>query len=135
MIESEGSVEIEGFTLTSADIEILTENIEGWIVESSGNITIALDTTLDEKLIEEGIVREFINRIQNYRKNNDFDVSDKIKITIRTTEKILDIVKNNFNIICNEIGCTEIVDSNSADKEFFATDINDMKCEFFIEKV
>ena len=135
MIESEGSVVKEGFTLTSADIEILTENIEGWIVESSGNITIALDTTLDEKLIEEGIVREFINRIQNYRKNNDFDVSDKIKITLRTTEKILDIVKNNFNIICNEIGCTEIVDSNSADKEFFATDINDMKCEFFIEKV
>ncbi len=134
-IEKNGSLSKDGFEITSGDIEIFTENIEGWIVESSGGLTIALDTKLDDKLIEEGIIREFINRVQNYRKNNNFDVSDRIKITLRTTEKILDIVKNNFDIISNEIGCTEIADTGNKDMEFFVTDINEAKCEFHVEKV
>ncbi|MCE1166378.1 MAG: class I tRNA ligase family protein, partial [Bacteroidetes bacterium] len=134
-IEKNGSLSKDGFEITVSDIEIFTENIEGWIVESSGGLTIALDTKLDEKLVEEGIIREFINRVQNYRKNNGFEVSDRIKITLRTTEKILDIVKNNFDIISNEIGCTEISESGNNDKEFFVTDINETNCEFYVEKV
>jgi isoleucyl-tRNA synthetase len=134
-IESKGSIKKDDFTIALQDIEIFTENIEGWIVESSGNLTIALDTKLNEELIAEGIVREFINRIQNYRKNNDYDVSDRIKIFIKTSNKILDIVKNNFDIISNEVGCTEITEKDTDNKEFFATEINDESCEFYIEKV
>jgi isoleucyl-tRNA synthetase len=74
--------------ITLADVEITSEDIPGWLVASDGKLTVALDITLTEDLIEEGMAREFINRIQNLRKDSGFDVTDKITIKIKRQESI-----------------------------------------------
>jgi isoleucyl-tRNA synthetase len=84
--EREGTFKIDvsgkRIELLAEDVEILTEDIPGWLVAGEGNLTVALDVTVTEELRQEGIAREFINRIQNYRKESGFDVTDKIKIVI-----------------------------------------------------
>jgi isoleucyl-tRNA synthetase len=134
-IENNGSLEKSGFTVTLDDFEILTENIEGWLVERDGNVTVALDTKLDDELIDEGILREFISRVQNYRKNKNFNVNDRIKIYLKTNQKIFKTLINNFDKIKSEIFCEEIVDSYSGNGEYFKTDINEIPCEFILEKI
>jgi isoleucyl-tRNA synthetase len=83
-IEKEGKVKITisgaDFEIAKDDMEVQTENIEGWIVESSDNLTVALDTKLDGQLVNEGLAREFINRVQNMRKGQLLGVNDKISI-------------------------------------------------------
>lgn len=71
------------------DVEITSEDIPGWLVASDGKLTVALDITLTEDLIQEGLAREFINRIQNLRKDSGFDVTDKISIKILKQESII----------------------------------------------
>lgn len=68
--------------LTLADVEIISEDIPGWLVANEGNITVALDVTITEELKQEGLARELINRIQNLRKDSGFEVTDKINIEI-----------------------------------------------------
>ncbi len=74
--------------VVTEDVEILHEDIEGWLVESDGVITVALDTELTDELIDEGFAREFVNRIQNMRKDAGFDVTDRITIYHRSTERL-----------------------------------------------
>jgi isoleucyl-tRNA synthetase len=73
----------EKITLIPGDAEISTEDIPGWLVANDGPLTVALDITITDNLKSEGIAREFINRIQNYRKESGFDVTDKIVIQIK----------------------------------------------------
>ena len=134
-LEKAGEISKEGFTFSNADVELFTENIEGWIVESGNGITIALDTKLDKELIEEGLVREFINRIQNYRKNNNFEVNDKIRIYIKSEVDFGKVISRNSEFISKEVGCIEISGKDFEGKEYIKTDINDVYCEFYIEKV
>ncbi len=68
--------------ILTQDVEITTEDIPGWLVANDGNLTVALDVTITDELRYEGIAREFINRIQNYRKESGFEVTDKINIII-----------------------------------------------------
>src|SRR5690606_16654036 len=82
--ECEGNMDKDGTVVMLEDVEIFTEDIEGWLVESDKGILVALDTRLDDELIEEGIVREFINRVQNYRKSNDYEVNDRINLVLKT---------------------------------------------------
>lgn len=134
-LEQSGKLEKEGFEILREDIEILTENIEGWIVETDGNLTIALDTRLDNNLIEEGIIREFINRVQNYRKTNNFDVNDRIKIALKTSDKINDVINKNLDYLRNELYCDNIFKGNGEDIQYQRTDINGEDFEFYIEKI
>lgn len=69
-------------TVETADVEIISEDIPGWLVANEGNLTIALDITVTEELRREGIAREIVNRIQNIRKDKDFDITDRIKVAI-----------------------------------------------------
>ncbi|MGQ9819007.1 MAG: isoleucine--tRNA ligase [Candidatus Kapaibacteriales bacterium] len=69
------------------DVEIYSDSIEGWLVGNEGNITVALDTTITEDLVAEGIAREFVNRIQNLRKNANFEVTDRIKLKVVAPEE------------------------------------------------
>nr|MBC8484416.1 isoleucine--tRNA ligase [Bacteroidota bacterium] len=108
-IEKNGEIEKAGYNIKNEDIEIFTESIEGWIVEMDKNLTVALDTTLDQNLIEEGIVREFINRVQNFRKTNNFDVNDKIIISLNTSENINQIINKNIDFIKDEVYCEDIL--------------------------
>ena len=70
-------------TITREDVDILQEEIKGWIVESHDNLTVALDTELTEDLIDEGYAREFVNRVQHLRKEAGFEVTDRIRISFR----------------------------------------------------
>ena len=72
----------ETFILTSAEVEVISEDIPGWLVANEGRLTVALDITVTDELLLEGIAREFVNRIQNIRKDSGFEVTDKIKVVI-----------------------------------------------------
>ena len=84
------------------DVEILTQDIPGWAVSSIGNLTVALDITITEELRKEGLAREFINRIQNLRKDKEFEVTDKIVIEVLNNEAINDVINDNLDYICSE---------------------------------
>jgi isoleucyl-tRNA synthetase len=81
-IENEGIAQLriagENFEIGVDDIEIFTEDIPGWLVSTDEEITVALDLKLDDELLTEGFARELINRVQNLRKTNDLNVTDKI---------------------------------------------------------
>jgi len=85
--EMAGSIKIsvgaDLLTLVPEDVEIISEDIPGWLVANEGKITVALDININEDLRQEGIAREFVNRIQNLRKESGFDVTDKIVIEIQ----------------------------------------------------
>jgi len=91
------------FEIVLEDVEILSEDIPGWEVNSEGKLTVALDVTLSIELKEEGIARELVNRIQNIRKDKGFEVTDKITVKIKNHELIRKPVANNLSYICNEI--------------------------------
>ena len=133
-LEKKGSLQVEDFAIQSDDVELYTENIEGWIVESYNGITIALDTKLDETLRDEGIVREFINRVQNYRRTNDFEVSDKIKIYLKTPENINSVLLNYEDYIKDETLTEKILSGEGKEFEFLKTEINGDPCEIYIQK-
>ncbi len=91
LLESEGEIDVEiagrPFTLTLSEIEIRTEDIPGWKVASNSTLTVALDVIVTESLKREGVARDLINRIQNLRKDLDFDVVDRIHIEIEADER------------------------------------------------
>lgn len=134
-IEKSGSITKESFKLELCDVEIFTENIEGWIVESDNNLTIALDTKLDAELIEEGISREFVNRVQNFRKTNGFNVNDKINVIIKTETSVLNAVLKNFESIKGEINCDKLIEAKDNGIEYLETEINEIPCNIYIEKI
>ncbi|MCK4407882.1 MAG: isoleucine--tRNA ligase, partial [Bacteroidales bacterium] len=105
-IENEGRILLninnKNVEILSDDVEILTEDIPGWCVANLNNLTVALDITITKSLKEEGIARELINRIQNLRKEKNFEVTDKIVIQIEKNNEIIDTIKNNFLYICSE---------------------------------
>jgi isoleucyl-tRNA synthetase len=105
-IESNGSINLtlsgSDTLIESNDIEIYSEDIEGWLVASEAGITVALDTQLDERLIKEGIAREFINRVQNYRKTINFEVTDRININFSAGEQVKQAIEELVDYIKNE---------------------------------
>jgi isoleucyl-tRNA synthetase len=105
-IEKEGEISIEisdNFVILSIDeVEILSQDIEGWLVANQGSLTVALDVTLTDDLREEGNARELINRVQNLRKDSGFEVTDKIKLTIEQNTVLEQAVKSNESYIKNE---------------------------------
>lgn len=90
------------------DVEIITEDIPGWVVANEGSHTVALDITISDKLREEGFARDLVNRIQNLRKDKDFSVTDKINVEVESAEIINSAINNNFSYICNEILATNL---------------------------
>jgi isoleucyl-tRNA synthetase len=90
-------------TLTEEDVEITSEDIPGWQVINDGKLTVALDTMITDGLREEGIAREFVNRIQNIRKEKGFDVTDKIDLKVLENASISSSLINNKDYICAEI--------------------------------
>ncbi len=94
--EEEGKLNIrigeEDIDLQLVDVEIISEDIPGWLVANEGKLTVALDVTISNELRNEGIAREFINRIQNIRKETGFEVTDKIYVKIRKHDSINEAV-------------------------------------------
>jgi isoleucyl-tRNA synthetase len=97
------SVENKDFDIVEGDVEIISEDIPGWEVNTVGKLTVALDVNLSNELKEEGIARELVNRIQNIRKDKGFAVTDKIEVKIKNNDLVAKAVENNLNYICTEI--------------------------------
>jgi isoleucyl-tRNA synthetase len=88
------AIEGQEVELTPEDVEIISEDIPGWLVANEGKLTVALDVTVTDELREEGIAREFVNRIQNLRKDSGLEVTDKINIRIMKHSEIIKAVEN-----------------------------------------
>ena len=102
-IEKEGEYQInEGITINISDVEITSADIPNCIVANNDGVTIALDINISDKLKEEGLAREFVNRIQNLRKDKGFDVVDTINIEVEKNQAITNAVNNNLDYICGE---------------------------------
>ncbi len=123
------------FTIKKEDIEILHEDIKGWMVESDGTITVALDTELDEDLIDEGFAREFVNRVQKMRKDAGFEVTDRIRIYHRSTERLGKALRRMAGYIRQETLATELSDAPSSSLSLTKSDINGEQTAIAIEKV
>lgn len=106
----EKSIVVNGETihLTLDDVIIISKDIPGWQVANEGHLTVALDTTLTEDLILEGIAREFVNRIQNLRKDSGLDVTDKILLSIQKHSAINKAIECHKTYIASETLCTDI---------------------------
>ena len=117
-----------------SDVEIISEDIPGWLVANEGRLTVALDITVTEELRKEGLARELVNRIQNLRKNNGFDVTDKITVSVLSND-IIDATIAEFNTyIANQVQAVtvEVTDVISDANEL---DFEEFKLSVRIEKV
>jgi isoleucyl-tRNA synthetase len=91
-----------------SDVEIISEDIPGWLVANEGNLTVALDVTVTEELRREGIARELVNRIQNIRKSSGFEITDKIQITLSKNVNTDEAVQQYNEYICNQVLATSL---------------------------
>jgi isoleucyl-tRNA synthetase len=116
-IEKMGNFEMkfdgESIVLDTEDVEIIPVDIPGWKVVNYGQLTVALDVTISPELREEGLARELVNRIQNLRKDNNLDVTDRIEVKIQRNNAINSAINNNLDYICAEIlaSSLELVDA------------------------
>ena len=105
--------------VTKEDVEIIPEDVPGWLVANDGNITVALDVTVTEELRNEGMARELVNRIQNIRKSSDFEITDKVVVNITHHEQT-DATINAFGqyistqVLANEINIVDSIDDVNA---------------------
>jgi isoleucyl-tRNA synthetase len=96
------------FDLTAEDIEIVSEDIPGWLVANDGSLTVALDVTITEALRNEGTAREFVNKIQNLRKDKDFQVLDRIKVSVVSEPSLAAALSQYHDYIASEILANKI---------------------------
>ncbi|MBK8485671.1 MAG: isoleucine--tRNA ligase [Saprospiraceae bacterium] len=101
----EVSLELDGqiYLIQKDDIDILSEDIPGWLVSHDGEITVALDINITDELLAEGYARELINRIQNIRKDRNFNVTDRIQVKVEKIENLSATLNNYQQMICNEV--------------------------------
>jgi isoleucyl-tRNA synthetase len=96
------------YTLIPEDVEILTEDMPGWLVANNGILTVALDIELTDELIEEGIARELINRIQNLRKSSGLEITDRIEIELEDRPEIHNAVLHCGEYIASQVLATKL---------------------------
>jgi len=136
-MEQNGSLDVEvngkNIILERTDIEITSQDIEGWLVANEGALTVALDVTLTDDLKKEGIARELINRIQNLRKDSGFEVTDRIDVTLQKSANIENAVNHNIEYIKAETLTEEleIIDQVDNGIEIAFDDVN---TKLFIQK-
>ncbi len=136
-IEQQGELMLQlknkSIILQLTDVEISSQDIEGWLVAGSGSLTVALDVTIDENLKKEGIARELVNRIQNIRKESGFEVTDKIDIKILKDGLVENAVSSNEEYIKNETLTAELNFEENLD-EGIAITFDDVNTKLFIQK-
>jgi isoleucyl-tRNA synthetase len=112
-LDKEGSLNIviagNNVILTLEDVEITSQDIEGWLVANANGITVALDITISEELKQEGIARELVNRIQNIRKDSGFEVTDKIKVQLKRNGLLEQAILKNVDYIKSETLTSDLV--------------------------
>lgn len=141
-LHSKGSLtlRIDGseYTIEPSDVEILHEDIQGWLVETDGQITIALDTALTDDLVDEGLAREFVNRVQNIRKDSGFEVTDRISISYySSSERLKNALTKMIQYIQLETLAVELrfISEDEASKQHVKQeDINGEPCSIAVKK-
>ncbi len=133
-LEKDGKMTISGYEIGLEDVEISTKDIPGWTVASEGKTTVALDLTITDELKSEGIAREFINRIQNLRKEKDFDLTDRISISLEEDSPFKKELINNNGYISEEVLCNQIEFVNSL-SIFDEIEIDEVKFKVLVNKV
>ena len=124
--------------ITTDEVEIISEDIPGWLVANEGKLTVALDITVTEELLHEGIAREFVNRIQNIRKESGFEVTDKIRVVIEDLPFVSAAVRKHSDYIASQTLALEVTlapaaaISGPAARE---TDIEEQIVKVLVEKV
>jgi len=132
----EAALTVQGqpVNITIEDVEIISEDIPGWLVANEGAYTIALDITITDELKREGIAREIINKLQNLRKDSSFDVTDRINVQIIKHELINDAVQQFKDYIATQTLAKNILVVERIDKKHTFVDINDIEIGVLIEK-
>lgn len=133
-LEKDGKMTIQGYEITTDDVEIFTKDIPGWTVANEGKMTVALDLTITDDLKAEGIAREFINRVQNIRKDKDFELTDRITIELEANSPFEKELINNRAYISEEVLSDKIEIVNSL-SNFDEIEIDDVKFKLLVNKV
>tara|TARA_A100001234_G_scaffold221571_1_gene238517 strand:- start:11737 stop:13737 length:2001 start_codon:yes stop_codon:yes gene_type:complete len=135
-LEADNLIQLDnGTTIGINDVIINTKDIPGYSVASNEGVTVALDVHINENLKNEGLAREFVNRIQNYRKDNSFEVTDKITLSILKDPKIMPSFQKNLNYICDETLAEAINFTENLDGTYTEFDlINSITAKVKIEK-
>lgn len=125
----------EAIELSLEDVEIVSEDIPGWLVANEGRLTVALDVNVTKELKEEGIARELINRIQNLRKESDFDVTDKITLAIGRHKEIDEAVEHFSQYIASQVLAGHIELTETKDDKAKDIEIDDIHTFIRIERI
>jgi len=137
-IEKNGKLDIEINnsieTILLEEVEIATQDIEGWLVTNQGNLTVALDVSITDELKNEGIARELVNRIQNLRKEKGFEVTDRIKLYIKKDGIVDEAINSNAAYIKNETLTKELILKNEISNGNSVV-FDKVNTELLIEKV
>lgn len=128
------NVEGQEATIERADVEIISEDIPGWLVANEGRLTVALDITVTESLRKEGLARELVNRIQNLRKSNGYDITDKIVVTVLSTDEMDDAIKEFNEYIANQVLAVSVEITEHAISDATVLDFEDFNLSVRIEK-
>ena len=126
-------VEESPITLLINEVDIIAEDIPGWSVAVKGNLTVALDISLSEALLKEGHARELVNRVQNIRKEANFELTDKILLQIVDNQHLKESINEFSEYICREILATQI-DWVSSLEEGVDIEINDQKLKILVRQ-
>ena len=133
---NEIDIEVNGekVTLERSDVEISSQDIEGWLVASNDGFTVALDISIDESLKNEGIARELINRIQNLRKDSGFELTDRIEVQVLQDQQLSEAVKENGDYIKTETLTDKLEIVNELDGGV-GIEFDDINTKLLIKKV
>ncbi|MDO4971244.1 MAG: isoleucine--tRNA ligase [Bacteroidales bacterium] len=136
--EKEGKIVLnlggEEAVVELADVEVISEDIPGWLVANEGNITVALDITITDDLRKEGIARELVNRIQNVRKSKDFNITDRIVVKITPDEHVNDAVVQFKDYIAKQVLAVAIELTPVEGAEVIAVDMDEYELQITVEK-
>ncbi|MGL2988438.1 isoleucine--tRNA ligase [Flavobacterium sp. RSSA_27] len=137
LLDKEGSLNMEiagkDVILSLEDVEISSQDIEGWLVANANGITVALDITISDELRKEGIARELVNRIQNIRKDSGFEVTDKVKVYVQNHAVLQEAVKSNESYIKSETLTEELLFVDSLENGT-AIEFDDIQTKIAITK-
>ena len=117
-----------------ADVEIISEDIPGWLVANEGRLTVALDITITEDLRKEGLARELVNRIQNLRKSSGFDITDKVNITVLSCEQMDAAIQDYKSYIANQVLAASLEIAEHAISDAVELDFEEFKLSVKVEK-
>ena len=128
------TVEGQEAVIERADVEIISEDIPGWLVANEGRLTVALDITITEELRKEGLARELVNRIQNLRKSSGFDITDKVNVTVLSCEQMDAAIQDYKSYIANQVLASSLEIAEHAISDAVELDFEDFKLSVKVEK-